>query len=78
VLINSLLVLLQNLDHNTLAALRILDEERVGFFLDLILAVGLDDEVVFGQAVCLVDDHESAEGDAAFFQNCHVLTSRYR
>ena len=60
------LIFLAHLHHDTLATLRILDQERVGFLLDLVLAIGLDDKVVFRQAVGLVDDHETPDGDSAF------------
>ena len=62
------LVLLGDLDHNTPAALIILDDERIGFFHDLVLAVGFDDEIGLGQTVRLVDDHETSDGDTALLQ----------
>ncbi len=66
-----MLILFQNLHHDAFAALRILDQKRVGLFLDLVLAVGLDDEVVLRQAVRFIDDHETPDGDSALFKNCH-------
>lgn len=58
----------RDLDHYTPATLLILDEKGIGLFHDLVLAVGFDDEIVLGQAVRLVDDHETSEGDTAFFE----------